>query len=144
MRHIDRAAEPPILKKKKDTWLRDFLASGKDRPESSKYAHPDVLEYLKRMSSCKCFYCESSLKGTPKEVDHHIEVSIDKNKAFCWENLYLACSSCNHKANENRIPSASTLDPCADSDDDIKKHITFDAEQIISVGLSKKGQETIK
>lgn len=144
MRHIDRAAEPPILAKKKDAWLGEFIASGKDRPDSSKYANPQILNQLMGMSSCKCFYCECSLRGIRREVDHHIEISIDRDKAFCWENLYLACSSCNHKINEFSIPSTSTLDPCVDSDEEIKKHITFDAEQIIPVGLSKKGQKTIK
>lgn len=36
MRHIDRLAEPGILTKKKAQWLADFLASGKNRPDSSK------------------------------------------------------------------------------------------------------------
>ena len=37
MRHIDRLAEPGILTKKKAQWLADFLVSGKNRPDSSKY-----------------------------------------------------------------------------------------------------------
>ena len=31
MRHIERLAEPGILTKKKNQWLADFLASGKNQ-----------------------------------------------------------------------------------------------------------------
>lgn len=54
MRHIDRLAEPGILTKKKAQWLADFLASGKNRPDSSKYGHKDILAALNNMSYNKC------------------------------------------------------------------------------------------
>lgn len=144
MRHINRSAEPPVLTKNGANWLSAFLASGADRPDSSKYANKEICNYLKAMSSSKCFYCETTLKGLPSEVDHHIEVSVDKNKAFAWDNLYLSCKRCNHKMNELSIPSKATLNPCVDTDDEIKHHITFDREMIRTVGTSKKGELTIK
>ena len=42
MRHIDRLVEPGILTEKKAQWLADFLASGKNRPDSSK---PKIRNY---------------------------------------------------------------------------------------------------
>ena len=36
------------------------------------------------------------------------------------------------------------LDPCRDSDEEIKRHITFVAEQITPVNASVKGLKTIK
>lgn len=144
MRHIERCDKPPVLEKNADRWLEEFKASGADRPDSSKYAHQEVREYLMNMSHSKCFYCENPLKGKPREVDHHVEVSVNKNKAFDWQNLYLSCHKCNHKQNEFRIASAETLDPCSDSDDEIKQNLTYDRELILSVGTSEKGEKTIK
>ena len=144
MRHVERCNMPPVLDRNGDRWLKEFKASGAERPDSSKYAHSEVREYLKNMSHSKCFYCENPLKGRPSEVDHHIEVSVDKDKAFEWENLYLSCHKCNHKQNEFRIASAKTLDPCSDSDDEIKRHLTYNRELILPVGNSVKGNETIK
>ena len=82
MRGVSRLPEPQILIDRKALWLANFLASGNLRPDSSKYAHASVKADLNSMSFHKCFYCESKLKGEPKEVDHHIEVSVDKNFAF--------------------------------------------------------------
>ena len=50
MRHIDRLAEPGILTEKKAQWLTDFLASGKNRPDSSKYGNKKILDVLNTMS----------------------------------------------------------------------------------------------
>lgn len=36
------------------------------------------------------------------------------------------------------------LDPCSDSDDEIKQNLTYDRELILSVGTSEKGEKTIK
>lgn len=89
MRHIDRFYKPQILKEKDEEWTRKFLESGKNRPSSKQYAHKDIIDALMNLSNGKCFYSEKKLQGLPKEVDHLIEVSIDKSKAFEWENLYL-------------------------------------------------------
>lgn len=144
MRHIERLEEPAILTKKKNVWLADFLASGKLRPDSSKYANPKIRQQLASMSYHKCFYCEGMLKGTPKEVDHYVEVTVDKKKAFEWDNLYLACSNCNDKLSENWIPGKNVLNPCRESDAEIKEHITFVEEQIKPVNASTKGLQTIQ
>lgn len=144
MRHINRSAIPAILERNGERWLREFRNSNASRPDNSRYAHAEIREYLKNMSHSKCFYCENPLKGLPKEVDHHVEVSVDPDKAFEWDNLYLSCHRCNHKQNEFAIPSEETLDPCSDSDNEIRRHITFDRELILPVGTSEKGQKTIQ
>lgn len=144
MRHINRSAEPPVLTRNGARWLTEFVSSGLDRPDPKRYAHKEIRDYLKNMSSSKCFYCEHSLKCRPNEIDHHIEVSVDKGKAFEWNNLYLSCKGCNHKLNELSIPSSDTLDPCNSTDAEIKQHITFDREQIKPVGISVRGQRTIQ
>lgn len=144
MRKINRLPEPQILVDKKVQWLQSYLASGKKRPDSSKYAHISIKTDLNSMSSYKCFYCETKLKNEPKEVDHHIEVSVDKNLAFEWENLNLSCDNCNNKIPHNVISINDVLNPCSDSDDIISQHLTFKKELIEPNVNSDIGLRTIK
>lgn len=148
MRHIDRLPCPDILARKQAEWQRKYeekLATHPQaRPDSSKYAHKDVREQLWAMSHGKCFYCESPLTDTPKEVDHLVKVSVDASKAYEWGNLYLACPNCNDKAPANVIPVTAALDPCRDSDEEIQANITFEDEVIRAVPGSVKGLNTIQ
>lgn len=144
MRGIARLPEPEILKKKKIEWLQKLKASGKKRPDSSKYAHVSIRRNLESMSFHKCFYCESKLKGVPKEVDHHIEVSADINLSYEWDNLYLCCHHCNGKIDHVTIPVNQVLDPCIEDDLVIQKHLDFEDELIKPRNNSLKGLNTIK
>lgn len=148
MRHIERLVCPDILSRKHDEWQQKFDEKrhndSKARPDNSKYAHKDIRRQLSTMSFGKCFYCESLLSNSPKEVDHFIEVAIDSAKAYTWENLYLSCSNCNDKLPHNQIPVDSALDPCRDSDEFIRANISFDKEFIVSVPGSPMGDNTIK
>lgn len=148
MRHIDRLPEPEILKEKHDKWQKQYekkLEEKPDaRPDSSKYAHRQIIDTLYSMSHGKCFYCETKLSGDYKEVDHCIEVSLNHSKAYCWENLYLACLNCNRKLDNNAIAVTTVLDPCHHSDKEIRMHLTFIDEQISAANGSKIGLNTIK
>jgi uncharacterized protein (TIGR02646 family) len=144
MRGLIRLPKPQILIDREDNWTKDFITSGKERPDSSKYAHDKIRIQLATMSFHKCFYCESKLKQTTKEVDHHIEVSIKKELAFVWTNLYLSCDNCNNKVNHDAIPIDEALDPCSNNDSEIQEHLTFVDEQITSVGNSILGLKTIQ
>lgn len=144
MRAIQRLPEPAILAKKKEEWLNKLLTSGKTRPDSSKYAHKTVRAQLNSMSYHKCFYCEMQLKGQPKEVDHHIEVSVDKTLSYEWENLYLSCDNCNGKIPHSTIPIQDVLDPCRDLQEKIDAHLTFQNEFIQPKNNSELGLLTIQ
>ena len=144
MRALQRLPEPQILIDKKKEWLDNFLTSGKKRPDSSKYAHEMIRLDLNSMSYHKCFYCETKLKDASKEVDHHVEVSVDKNKAFEWTNLYLSCEHCNKKLAHHSISVDDALNPCQDSDEKIQAHLTFEDELIIPNHNSPLGLRTIK
>lgn len=50
MRGLTRLPEPNILNTKKAIWTANFLASGKNRPDSSKYAHSEIKTQLNSMS----------------------------------------------------------------------------------------------
>ena len=144
MRHIERLCKPRILEEKGAEWTKKFLKSHKNRPDHSKYAHKEIVETLEEMSSHKCFYCEAKLYGK-KEVEHHVEVSVDRKRAYDWDNLYLSCSTCNReKLDERMIPTSETLDPCDDSDETIRETISFNNEQIVSIDGNKRGIKTIQ
>ena len=144
MRGLIRLPKPQILINKEDKWKNDFIASGNARPDSSKYGHESIRNQLATISFYKCFYCESKLKLEPKEVDHHIEVSIKKELAFTWTNLYLSCDNCNNKVNHNAIPIEEALDPCRHNDSEIQKHLTFTNEMITAIDGSQLGFKTIQ
>lgn len=144
MRHIERLYKPEILKRKEKEWTEKFIQSGKSRPSSKQYAHKEILDALMNISHGKCFYSEKKIEGLPKEVDHLVEVSIDKGKAFEWSNLYLSAKECNDgRPTENDIPKDEVLNPCLDSDEEIQKHLTFDDERATPKNNSEKGEKTI-
>ena len=119
------------------------MASGKNRPDSSKYAHSEIKTQLNSMSHTKCFYCETKLKGITKEVDHHIEVSVDKNLSYEWTNLNLSCDSCNNKIPASVIQITDALNPLVNTDSEIEQHLTFDDEFIEPLNNSVLGLQTI-
>ena len=149
MRHIEKGSEPEYLTEHKEVWLKKFLEKCKAhpdeniRPDSKKYAHPQIVDALWSASHGKCYYCECPLDAY-KEVDHFIEVSERKDLAFDWQNLYLSCNSCNDKKNNKSIPVDKALDPCKDSDEEIQKHITFIDEVPCAIDQSEKGLLTIQ
>lgn len=143
MRSLTRLPEPEILIERKAEWLNNFLTSGKKRPDSSKYAHNSIKIDLNSMSFQKCFYCESKLKGATKEVDHHIEVSVDRNLSFEWTNLNLSCDNCNRKIAHSIISIHDTLNPCTDDDLTIQDHLSFNKELVEPRNNSERGLKTI-
>ncbi len=136
---VTRLPEPRILQEKKTAWTADFLASPKKRPDSTKYAHREVVEALRVMSHDKCFYCEA--REGSLSVDHYIEVSERRDLAFAWPNLYLACDECQRKQPNRSIPVADCLDPC-DPRVEPAAHLTFVAER--AKPASPCGEQTIK
>ena len=96
------------------------------------------------MSFHKCFYCERKLKSVPKEIDHFIEVAERKDLAYDWDNMYLACDNCNNKSPNSSIPVTEALDPCRNSDGDIREHLTFEDEIIRAKNDSELGWRTIQ
>ncbi|MBT3209896.1 MAG: hypothetical protein HOB05_01395 [Bacteroidetes bacterium] len=144
MRYLKRLLKPEILVKKEQEWTEKFLISKKKRPDNSKYGHTKIKEQLNSMSFHKCFYCETKLKNTPKQIDHYIEISERADIAFDWNNLYLSCTNCNSKIANKEISVNEALNPCKDSDNKIQNHLTFENEIITAKNNSEIGLQTIK
>lgn len=143
MRQINRLPKPAILIAREVQWLEIMINKDLNRPDPTKYGNPAIRRDLNTMSSTKCFYCETSLKGQPREIDHFIEVSINRNLSYTWENLYLSCSNCNDKLNENVISTRLCLDPCLHTDVEIQQELTFKDEVILPLDDSIIGRNTI-
>ena len=143
MRALKRFGKPNILEKKQKEWTDTFIASGKPRPDANKYRNPAILSSLCNISHDKCFYCEALLRHKPSEIDHRVEVTVDKSLAFEWNNLYLSCKECNDgRPKETDIPIAEVLDPCSNTDAEIQDDITFVLHTI--KGKTDRGKKTIQ
>lgn len=149
MMYIQRLSKPETLENNAAQWTAEFLAARvinpqKKRPDSSKYAHKEIKNYLAGMSFCKCFYCERPLSENEYEIDHFIEASERPDLAFAWENLYLSCKDCNRKKIANaKLPNTNTLNPCS-NEHLHEEHLAFDDEQIRSRNGSELGLKTIQ
>jgi uncharacterized protein (TIGR02646 family) len=147
MRQLRRLACPPILKSKAVEWTQRYLAKctqdPKPRPTKSQYGHPEILKMLAAMSHKKCFYCERLLTEKQYTVDHYVEVSEARDKAFEWDNLYLCCCDCQDKLAEDTVTRAECLDPC-DPQIDPADHMTFEDEYIRPRNDSHRGRQTIR
>lgn len=71
-------------------------------------------------------------------------MSISKDLAFAWSNLYLSCDNCNSKLNHEAIPIDAALDPCRNNDSEIQEHLTFNDEMITSADGSELDLKTIQ
>lgn len=146
MIHIDRLSAPQILVDRAVQRQDDLNAKtpAPARPDAKKYGNPAIRLTLDSMSSTKCFYCETKLKGAPKEIDHFIEFAIDRQGAYRWDNLYLSCVNCNNKFDENAISTTVCLDPCVHTNAEIEADLTFQDEVILPNNDSDRGRQTIK
>lgn len=144
MRHLQRLGKPQKLTDNEVKWTSTFVASGKNRPSSTKYGHIEIKEHLANISFQKCFYSEVKFaQPSEAQVDHYIEVAEDKEKAFEWENLYLSTKDSNVGKPSNLIlPNANCLCPFIHDDNEIERHLDFEDE--IIYGLTEKGRNTIQ
>ena len=63
----------------------------------------EVVEALEEIFHGKCYICESK-QSPSKEVEHLIPHGGDKTLKFDWNNLFLACTHCNHIKGKTYTP----------------------------------------
>lgn len=140
MIRLKRSDTPGVLLRLGDGWTERFLASPDRRPPSRQYRHPEIVDALRACSHGKCFYCELAVPSREGEVDHYVEIAVDRALAFQWTNLYWACRGCNDKVRS--VPLVACLDPF-DPDVDPVDHLIYDDEQIRARNGSTRGLRTI-
>ncbi len=81
-------------------------ASNEQYISDNKYQSKDVQDALNTIYNMKCAYCEKKLLDVPKSIEHYRPKKSGRRKkcddkhgyfwlAFSWDNLLLACTSCN-------------------------------------------------
>ncbi|KEF40385.1 TIGR02646 family protein [Schinkia azotoformans MEV2011] len=98
---LKKIDQPQILKDKSEEWkndLLDYINKGEKPPESivGRYRHKEIKEALKKETHHKCAYCESKITHIDfGHIEHIVPKSIIHEKTYDWQNLTLACGTCN-------------------------------------------------
>lgn len=152
MKNVNRTSKPQSLKKYASSWKRELLqeirikngdASKVHKKFFNKYNKIDIKENLMEMFEGLCAYCEENV-GVVEFA--HIEHRKPKRKypkdTYCWDNLHLACTTCN-SAKGDQWSNSSILD--AVEDVPIEKHLTYhcDEEGVWVMYKTKRGKTTI-
>jgi len=126
MIHVIRTPEPPILTKKANKWLKEYLnaiktfnanpiAANKEKKKNAekKYNHYQIKIALKNMFFRKCDYCESHVLHIDYgHIEHYKPKSMFPDQCFDWENLLLGCSVCNGpEYKSNHFPLSNQKGP---------------------------------
>jgi uncharacterized protein (TIGR02646 family) len=69
--------------------------------DSNRYKAKSVLNELKKIYGLKCAFCEKKLLDAPKHIEHYRPKKIYYWLAYSWDNLLLACGSCNSSKSDN-------------------------------------------
>ncbi len=103
------------------------------------YKTDDVYEQLKLIYDCKCAFCQDTLLNSPKHIEHYRSKNKDERRknccadtsyfwlAFSWDNLLLACTSCN----SSKGSCFDILGTRADYENKYKKYSLSDLQNII-------------
>lgn len=104
----------------------------------------EVRERLADMAKgrARCMYCEDS-QGT--DIDHFEPIDRAPQKAYEWENYFLACSYCNSNLKREKFPVNKNddpllIDPCADEP---SHHLDLMIHSCLFGALTEKGLHTI-
>lgn len=170
MIRVKRAAEPKVLQRNAQSWLKELLealneleqapkeqlkqAKKKFEKIQQKYNHKEVKDALVKMFYGKCAYCESSITVvTYGQIEHFYPKSAYPDKTFAWDNLLLSCDKCNntqHKGTNFPLDSAGQpllIDP-TDAQTDPFIHFRFSWNEEISwasvYGLDERGKKVVE
>jgi len=170
MIRVKRAAEPKVLQKNAQRWLKELLEALNELDQSpkeqlkqakkkfekiqQKYNHKEVKDALVKMFYGKCAYCESRITVvTYGQIEHFYPKSAYPDKTFAWDNLLLSCDKCNntqHKGILFPLDSAGQpllIDP-TDAQTDPFIHFRFSWDEQISwasvYGLDERGKKVVE
>lgn len=143
MKNVHRPPIPNSLREDSEKWTKDLMTAianykktGKKIPDTVKnrYKQNDVLEALKQMygdayGAYYCCYCESPIEPVSfPHIEHRKPKYMDlfPNEAFNWDNLHLACETCNVNKGTKWDAKNEILD--AVNDVPIEEHLGYRVE----------------
>jgi len=96
MIRLHRGPEPEFLAGNRTAWTERFNLDPPPRDWATAHQKDQLRDALEPVSQGKCAFCESSLGVTAhREIEHYWPKSAYREKAFVWNNLFLACRLCN-------------------------------------------------
>jgi uncharacterized protein (TIGR02646 family) len=108
MIRLHKGDEPKVLSDNAAAWTAEIVAAyasgGKPtEAQSTRYRHEDIKSAIVAETHGKCAYCETKVvHSQPGDIEHIFPKSIDRAKTFEWQNLTLACRTCNaNKSNKD-------------------------------------------
>ena len=113
MIRLFKGEEPKVLADNAADWLQNLSqhAAKSTKPsdsELSRYNHPDIKNALKSETHGKCAYCEAKFEHvTYGDVEHISPKKTDPHLRFTWDNLTVACNTCN----TNKGSKVGVIDP---------------------------------
>ncbi|MCG8424980.1 MAG: TIGR02646 family protein [Proteobacteria bacterium] len=127
MRKAHRPSAPESLAEHGTAWSAEFA---KLRAEDASYrfqwksyqgqrVNQHLLPHLEAMTAGHCAYCDTYPFGTDSHetIDHFLPKARFPWLAYCWENLYLACTMCQ---SEKEREFDSQVEPATDSSELIR------------------------
>jgi len=152
---ISKSKDIP-LKLKNDTTQREFEKNIKAKKYIGNDRYKVVASELELLYNNKCAFCETDITtGSYNHIEHYRPKSIYYWLAYSWDNLLLSCPRCNlKKGNEFKIRNSTRvefqnenfadlhnkisdynslekpylLNPEQFTDDELKKHFTFNTK----------------
>ena len=160
MRNVIRTAKPNSLRRNAIKWTDELLKAIEDSNNNGtpvpkkfydRYKKQDVLDNLKRMYGdddriCYCCYCESEIETVSfPQIEHRKPKSIYPVSTFDWDNLHLACETCNVAKKNKYNEQAPILDAAMNIP--IKNHLGYsvsDTNGVYRETLTDRGITTVK
>ncbi|RTL35126.1 MAG: hypothetical protein EKK48_29995 [Candidatus Melainabacteria bacterium] len=140
---IIKIQEPEILVRHKARWTEQVVRATNNKA-ARRYVtsiftrHSEIKEAIVAEAFKKCVYCEIKMRGAHRgEIDHIVPLSVNRELAFEWTNLVLACTFCN--GNKGSTVSPLLINPTVDDPPD---HLAFDGHYIRPRFGSLKGEFT--
>ena len=115
MIRLAKHTEPAKLVANRDAWTEEFAL---DRSSRS-YADDHIRDALRHETASKCAYCESRMEHvSPSNIEHIKPKDSFPELVVDWNNLTLACSTCNSRKGTYYDAACELVNPYVDDPDD--------------------------
>lgn len=134
MHKLERPEAPKCLSRfrhGRDHWRRDVSPDDKS----------EIWEKLEAMQKDRCAYCEDTLPGNSRHIEHFRQQSSYPQGTFQWDNLFGSCEkekSCGRRKDRITYRDGDILKPDIDDPDDYLRFLS-DGRIVPRAGL-KEGQ----
>lgn len=110
MRKLAKGEEPPELVANRAEWTARYIEA--DNPRPSVWRNDELVQALKNETLRKCAYCEANMMDVSyAHVEHILPKSVFPHLVVDWENLTIACQTCNTEKGDYYDASVPLIHP---------------------------------